>query len=153
MSKDAGKDLTYGCNAMKKWFHHLTTVLVVGATVQGIGQEAIAQTYLEGRNPTYPEHTNDVFTRALYYELPDTFASFSTGQVLNDYFGVYPFGLNGAGYPEHRGKRDIKKIDILYRDILLQQVDSDPVLRTQDLPNPFNSSLQTEAAFDYNMGY
>ena len=138
---------------MKKWFHHLTTVLAIGAAVQGVGQQAIAQTYLEGRYPTYPEHTNDAFSRALYYELRDTFASFSTGQVLNDYFGVVPFGLNGAGYPEHRAKRDIKKVDILYRDALLQQVGSDPVIRTQDLPNPFNSSLQTEAALGPGPGY
>ncbi|BAW96371.1 hypothetical protein NIES970_12980 [[Synechococcus] sp. NIES-970] len=138
---------------MKKWFHHLTTVLAVGAAVQGIGQQAIAQTYLEGRYPTYPEHTNDVFTRALYYESRDTFESFRTGQVLNDSFGVSPFGIDGSGYPEHRAKRDIKKIDILYRDIMLQQVGSDPVIRTQDLPNPFNSSLLTEGSVGNTPGY
>jgi hypothetical protein len=32
----------------------------------------------------------------------------------------------------------------MYRDALLQQGSSDPVIRTPDLQNPFNSSLRSE---------
>lgn len=131
---------------MKKWFHHLITVFAVGAAVQVTAQsQAIAQTYLEEKDPIYPEHTADVFSRAINYEQRDTDASFDAWPLINEYFGLFPLSLDGAGYPEQQAKRDLRRVDILYRDVMLQQVASDPVLRTPDLANPFNSSLLTEA--------
>ncbi|MGB2926461.1 MAG: hypothetical protein WBB82_14260 [Limnothrix sp.] len=130
---------------MSKWLHHLITVFAVGAAVQGTAQQAIAQTYLEGRNPSYPEHTADVFNRAFYGEMRDTDDNFDTWKVLNDYFGVIPLSITQPAYPEHVSKRDAQALDILYKDALLQQGSSDPVIRTPDLNNPFNSSLRSEA--------
>ncbi|OKH17909.1 hypothetical protein NIES208_07705 [[Limnothrix rosea] IAM M-220] len=130
---------------MQKWSHHLITVFAVGAAIQVTSAGAIAQTFLEGRDPTYPEHTADVFDRAVDYELRNVDTSFDTWQVLNDFFGVVPFSFLEPGYPEHNAKRDFKKVDTLYRDIMLQQVASDPVIRTPDLANPYNSSLRSEA--------
>lgn len=130
---------------MTKLLHHLITVFAVGAAVQVTAQQAIAQTYLEGRNPSYPEHTTDTFTRAVYGELRDTDTSFDTWQVLNEFFGVYPLSFTQPAYPEHQGKRDSQKVDIMYREALLLQGSSDPVIRTPDLQNPFNSSLRSEA--------
>ena len=130
---------------MQKWSNHLITVFAVGAAIQVASAPAIAQTHLEGRNPSYPEHTADVFDRAVDYELYDVDTSFDTWEVLNDYFGVSPFSFLQPGYPEHNAKRDFKKVDILYSDIMHQQVASDPVIRTPDLANPFNSSIRSEA--------
>jgi hypothetical protein len=132
---------------MKKWLNHLITVFAVGAAVQVTAQQAIAQTFLEGNrmDPIYPEHTNDVLSRGFYDELGDTPSSWHIFRPLNEYFGFSPFSLTQSGYPEQQAKRDSEKLDILYRDILLQQVANDPVIRTPDLANPFNSTLRSES--------
>lgn len=129
---------------MKKWLHHLITVSVVGAAAS-TAQQAIAQTYLEGREPSYPEHTTDVFTRAIHYELRDTETSFDSWQWLNEAFGFLPLSISEPAYPDHQLKRDANKVNLLYQDVMFQQVASDPVIRTPDLQNPFNSSLRSEA--------
>lgn len=52
----------------------------------------------------------------------------------------YLFGLRNS-FPENEINRDAKNVHELYREVLRQQVASDPVLRTPDLPNPYNTSL------------
>ena len=78
--------------------------------------------------------------RGFYGELGDTDRSFDTLKILGEYFGF--------SYPELEGKRDMKKLDILYRDLLYQQTASDPVILTPDLANPYNSSLHQEAVLN-----
>ncbi|MEO8893578.1 MAG: hypothetical protein ABI417_18990, partial [Coleofasciculaceae cyanobacterium] len=54
-------------------------------------------------------------------------------------------GLPGrAGFPDLQIERDAKRVNILYRDALEQQASSDPIIRTPDLPNPFNSTLRQQ---------
>ena len=133
---------------MKKLPHHLITVVAAGAAVSMIAPQAIAQTFLEGRDVIYPEHTSEAFDRAIDYEIRDVDTSFDTWVLVNEYFGLIPFSFIQPSYPDHQAKRDFKKVDLLYKDIMLKQVASDPVLRTPDLPNPFNSSLLTESPQD-----
>ncbi len=47
------------------------------------------------------------------------------------------------GFPENQISRDGERIHRLYVDLLNQQVSSDPLIRTADLPNPFNLSVLT----------
>jgi hypothetical protein len=47
------------------------------------------------------------------------------------------------GIPENRISRDGERVHRLYVDLMNQQVSSDPLIRTADLPNPFNLSVQT----------
>lgn len=47
------------------------------------------------------------------------------------------------GFPENQISRDGERIHRLYVDLLNQQVSSDPIIRTADLPNPFNLSVLT----------
>lgn len=47
------------------------------------------------------------------------------------------------GFPENQISRDAERIHRLYVDLLNQQVSSDPIIRTADLPNPFNLSVLT----------
>lgn len=47
------------------------------------------------------------------------------------------------GFPENQISRDSERVHRLYVDLLNQQVSSDPILRTADLPNPFNASVLT----------
>ncbi|MCY7321847.1 MAG: hypothetical protein LH660_08620 [Phormidesmis sp. CAN_BIN36] len=46
-------------------------------------------------------------------------------------------------FPENAIARDGDRIDRIYRDLLSQQVSSDPIIRTVDLPNPYNTSVLT----------
>ena len=46
-------------------------------------------------------------------------------------------------FPENSIARDGDRLDRLYRDLLNQQVSSDPIIRTVDLPNPYNTSVLT----------
>ena len=46
-------------------------------------------------------------------------------------------------FPENSINRDSKAVQGLFRDTLYHQLNSGPVLRTVDLPNPFQFSLRT----------
>ncbi|NJK53370.1 MAG: hypothetical protein HC936_12160 [Leptolyngbyaceae cyanobacterium SU_3_3] len=47
------------------------------------------------------------------------------------------------GYPENSIARDAEHIHRIYLDVFEQQASSDPLLRTTDLPNPYNTSVLT----------
>ncbi len=52
--------------------------------------------------------------------------------------------LIGTGsFPENAIARDGDHLHRLYRDLLTQQVSNDPIIRTADLPNPYNTSILT----------
>ncbi len=47
------------------------------------------------------------------------------------------------GFPENQISRDAERLHRLYTDLINQQVSSDPIIRTADLPNPYNFSVLT----------
>jgi hypothetical protein len=51
--------------------------------------------------------------------------------------------IGTPSFPENTLARDGEKIHRVYRDLLTQQVSSDPLIRTADLPNPYNMSILT----------
>lgn len=94
------------------------------------GYQAMAQTAT--LEPSIPQQFNDAF-----YSNADTFfGNRSLGGQLSLIFGI-------PGFPENQIRRDGRAVDRLYREVLEQQVASDPTLRTPDLPNPFSGSLLT----------
>jgi hypothetical protein len=46
-------------------------------------------------------------------------------------------------FPENAILKDSKDVNGLYRYVLERQIGDDPIIRTADLANPFNSSVQT----------
>ncbi len=46
-------------------------------------------------------------------------------------------------FPENGIARDGDRLDRIYRDLLIQQAANDPLIRTVDLPNPYNTSILT----------
>jgi hypothetical protein len=46
-------------------------------------------------------------------------------------------------FPENSMNKDGKEINKLYREMMYQQTNTGPVVRTLDLPSPFRSSLRT----------
>lgn len=82
--------------------------------------------------PTIPDQFEDAF-----FSNGDTiFGNQSLGGTLSLIFGI-------PGFPENQISRDGRNVNALYREVLEQQVASDPTIRTPDLPNPFSGSLLT----------
>lgn len=50
-------------------------------------------------------------------------------------------------FTENEIMRDARSVHNLYVDAMNQQVASDPVIRTPDLPNPYNSSIFSQPGF------
>ena len=79
---------------------------------------------------------NDQFERAF-------FRSSGTFYQNRSIFSQIGFYLLPMTYPERQAARDAQRINRLYRSVMEVQHSSDPILRTPDLTNPFNESLQT----------
>lgn len=92
---------------------------------------------LPSRFDTIPE----AFDRAFFSNDRDAFTNRSILRQLNSIFGPYP---------ENEINRDGQAVHKLYVEVLEQQVSSDPILRTPDLPNPYNTSLLQLSSFNVN---
>ena len=131
-------------------FKLVGATLVVGATVS-LAEAAMAQatpstqesllaesraTYYSAPNvrplPTLPE----AFNRAYYRHDGNFFDNRGIWQGVRLIFGV-------PNYVENSISQDGRSVDRLYKEALEQQVSSDPVLRTPDLPNPYTGSILT----------
>ena len=82
---------------------------------------------------------NQIFDRAFSTNYPDFYENKGLWREINWLLG--PGSIFKNSFPEHEIERDAKLLNILYKDVLKQQVSSDPYIRTPDLPNPYNSSL------------
>jgi hypothetical protein len=82
--------------------------------------------------PTIPE----AFNRAFYRNDGNFFDNRGILQGFRLIFGV-------PSYVENAISEDGRAVNRLYREVLEQQVSSDPVLRTPDLPNPYTGSVLT----------
>ena len=82
--------------------------------------------------PTIPQ----AFTSAYYNRRGNFFDNRQIWQSFSLIFGI-------PDYPEQGISRDGRTVNKLYREVLEQQVSSDPVLRTPDLPSPYTGSILT----------
>lgn len=87
----------------------------------------------------------DQFKQAFFSSDPDFFQNRSFKRQLD-----WMFGSNG--FTDNEILRDSARINRLYESALNQQVSSDPVVRTRDLPNPYKSSILTSPAINVNQG-
>jgi hypothetical protein len=106
----------------------LATTFVVGLASVAMPSRAIAQN-LEGSIPQQFEEEFFGWSKDFYTNRS------ITRQV---YFYLLPFT-----FPERDIARDAKNVNELYHQVLEQQVAGDRVIRTPDLTNPFNTSVQT----------
>ncbi|MGB3535311.1 MAG: hypothetical protein WBA13_17570 [Microcoleaceae cyanobacterium] len=68
--------------------------------------------------------------------------------VTSFFLGVsYPWPLRLNAFPEALIADDAARINQVYEEALIRQVSSDPVIRTPDLINPFNTSILTQPSF------
>ena len=110
-------------------FNRLSGVLVIVVAASGFHEAAIAQSKAD-------QTLADKFERTYFNNDPNFFRNRSLGRQLNWLFGV-------NGFSENEINRDAAQLHKLFESSLKQQTTSDPVIRTRDLPNPYDSSILT----------
>ena len=113
----------------------LSQVLVLSATASLCAGGAFAQTPPHTRLETIPE----TFEKAFFDHSDSYFQNTSSWGQVQLIFGL--------GFPENEIAHDGKTIHFIYQDVLAQQTQSDPVIRTLDLKSPFDSSLRSNPAY------
>ena len=82
----------------------------------------------------------DDFNRQFFEASGDFYYNVSLPGYLGDYLGIAsPSGV--VAFPDKEIERDASRLDGLYRKIMQRQVSSDPILRSPDATNPFDSSV------------
>ena len=120
---------------LNKWLSLfcITTVANIFAS------SAIAQTAPSDFEPIRLETIPEVFERAFFNDSGDFYRNRSLQRQFEVIFGP---GVPGrANFPDLEIERDAKSINTIYQDVLYQQLYADPLIRTPDLPNPFNTSI------------
>ena len=117
-------------------FKSLTVALAILATVC-IGSTAKAQTSPANEYSQY-ETLSDRFEQVFYTNDKEYSENRSFLRQLDFLIGIG--GLKNS-FVENEITADTKAVNVLYRDALLQQNSSDRVVRTRDLPNPYDTSI------------
>ncbi len=98
------------------------------ATIAGAAQAQSANTQPVIISPA------QAFNRAMFENSGTYFENRSLRRQANSILGI-------GGFPENRLTRDAKLVNLVYRDVLRQQVSSTPLIRIRDLRNPFDSTV------------
>jgi hypothetical protein len=86
------------------------------------------------------ETTADIISAALFEQSGDIYRNRGIDRQATLLFGL--------SFPEHEYFNDAQKVERLYREGMRQQGANDGVVRTADLPNPFDTSIRTNPAID-----
>ncbi|MGK7914439.1 MAG: hypothetical protein AB4038_02680 [Prochloraceae cyanobacterium] len=87
---------------------------------------------------------NETFDDAFYYNSESTLDNWGVLGQLNFIFGWQNFE---GSFPENQIYRDAELVNIVHRDAMRQQNQSDPTIRTRDLNNPFDTSVQQNPGY------
>lgn len=128
-------------------FKSLTGVLVLVAAATVFPSAATAQLASSTQASGY-ETTAERFNRAFFKNDLDFYHNRSVGRQLDLILGQGSLIRNS--FPENEIRRDAELVNKLYRDTLQQQVSSDPIIRTPDLPNPYETSLLQSSSTKVN---
>lgn len=120
-------------------FKNIIGVLVVVIAATGFQSAAMAQSSLVARLRGSNETLSETVNRAFFRNDPEFFRNRSLKRQVEFILGVGSLGRNS--FLESEIVRDANLIDIVYQDALEQQASSDPIIRTSDLPNPYETSV------------
>ncbi|WRH66410.1 MAG: hypothetical protein RSE13_23000 [Planktothrix sp. GU0601_MAG3] len=98
--------------------------------------------------PTTYQPFAEEFMRAASRTSGDVFKNKSLLGQMSTYLGVsfpWPNGING--FPETLMTNDARLVNQVYRDGMLRQTSSDPIIRTADLINPYNTSILNQSTY------
>ncbi|GAX40870.1 hypothetical protein NIES4075_18360 [Tolypothrix sp. NIES-4075] len=104
--------------------------------------------FADDKGTTNYETPNEVFDRA-FFKNDRNFYGNNTFRRQIDWL-VGPGSLFRNSFPESEIARDAELVNVVYRDVLNQQVGNDPYIRTPDLPNPYNTSLMMSPRLNSN---
>jgi hypothetical protein len=95
--------------------------------------------------PAAPINLNELMNEAFWYNGGDLFEQASIDGQLNYIFGwrTFPEG----SFSENNIRRDSLLMNTITRDFFKQVVEREPTIRTRDIPNPFNSSVQQNPSY------
>lgn len=82
-----------------------------------------------------PENIGDTITRALFSQSGDIYRNRGIDRQATLLFGL--------SFPEHEHFNDAKAVNQLYTEGMRQQGLNDGVIRTEDLANPYDTSIRT----------
>ena len=128
-------------------FKSLTVALTIFATVC-IGSTAKAQTSPANQYSQY-ETLSDRFEEVFYTSDKEYSRNRSFLRQLDFLIGI---GSLKNSFVENEITADTKAVNVLYREALLQQNSSDRVVRTRDLPNPYDTSILQSPLVEVNSG-
>ncbi|MFM7369940.1 MAG: hypothetical protein ACKO2Z_19560 [Sphaerospermopsis kisseleviana] len=94
------------------------------------------------------ESTSNAFDRAYFRNHPNFYDNGSLQRQVDSLLG--PGGKFGTTFPDNEIAKDGQLVNIVYHDVLMQQAQNDPYLRTPDLPNPYISSLLMSPEYNAN---
>lgn len=115
----------------------LVSVLAIFTAVSGLNSQAKAQPSAEAQFQR-PQTTADRFQQLFYSNDKPFFENRSIFRQLDTIFGIGSFSNS---FVENEIHADTQAVDNFYEEALAHQVASDPVVRTRDLPNPYDSSI------------
>lgn len=120
----------------------------VGSLLVLLAASISVPAFADDKGTTNYETPNEVFDRA-FFKNDRNFYSNNTFKRQIDWI-VGSGSLLGNSFPENEIARDAELVNVVYRDILNQQVGNDPYIRTPDLPNPYNTSLMMSPRLNSN---
>lgn len=115
----------------------LVSVLAATATISSFCSAVSAQTASDIRfqaSPTLADRFEDVF----YSQDKNYYENRSFFRQLDMIVG---WGSFKTSFVENEITADTEAVHNLYVEALANQVSSDPIIRTRDLPNPYESSI------------
>ncbi len=122
---------------MARIFKSLGSVLAIATTIiLASGGTAKAQ---ETEEPTRYQPFAEEFNRAFRRGSGDYFRNRQLVEQVGDFLGI-------PSFPDQAISQDNKNINRLYRELMDEQFNSTPIIRTPDLPSPYDSSIMTTPA-------
>lgn len=116
-------------------FKSLSSVLAIAIASAGLASAQVAQA-----EPFTYHPIADQFNEAFFSNSGDFFQATSPLRPVADILGLGS-RRGGLAFPEREMERDGNDIHGLYREMMQQQVSSDPIIRVPDLVNPFDTSV------------
>lgn len=118
-------------------FKNLGSVLAIATTIiLASGGTAKAQ---ETEEPTRYQPFAEEFNRAFRRGSGDYFRNRQLAEQVGDLLGI-------PSFPDQAISQDNKNINKLYRQLMEEQFNSTPIIRTPDLPSPYDSSIMSSPA-------
>jgi len=120
-------------------FKGLVSLFVLATASTVFTSAAVAQEQVSVSDRISTETLNDAFNRALYTNSGNFFREQGLLNQTNTILGQGSIVRNS--FAENRIARDARLVNLLYRDALQQQASDGPLIRTPDLPTPYDTSV------------